>query len=162
MAMKLTLHNGLIPKCAALFAVVVFFHPALNLGWSPAIAGQQTDGIYSEAQSLRGEKRYDQHCASCHGFKLDGQGASPLTGEPFMKKWGQGKHTVDDLFYIIRTQMPYGAGGTLTRQEYIDIVAYILKRNGYQAGDADLPLDTKILRQMKIAPQTLAPGEIDK
>ena len=49
-----------------------------------------------------------------------------------MAKWGQG-HSVDELYYITRTQMPYGAGGKLSSQQYINIIAYILKMNGYSA-----------------------------
>ena len=41
---------------------------------------------------------------------------------------------MDDLFYIIRTLMPYGQPATLSKQEYIEIIAYILMVNGYPAG----------------------------
>ena len=34
--------------------------------------------------------------------------------------------------------MPLGAAGSLTGQEYLDIVAYILQTNGYPSGSDDL------------------------
>jgi hypothetical protein len=57
---------------------------------------------------------------------------------------------VDDLFYIIRTLMPYGQPATLSKQGYIDIIAYILMVNGYPAGTQPLPLDPGILKRMTI------------
>jgi len=41
--------------------------------------------------------------------------------------------------------MPYGQPATLSREQYIDIVAYILMVNGYPAGTQPLPLDPRIL-----------------
>jgi S-disulfanyl-L-cysteine oxidoreductase SoxD len=46
--------------------------------------------------------------------------------------------------------MPYGQPATLSRQEYIDIVAYILMVNGYPAGAQPLPSDLRILKQITI------------
>lgn len=59
-------------------------------------------------------------------------------------------HSVDDLFYIIRTLMPYGQPATLSKQEYIDIIAYILMVNGYPAGKQPLPPDPRILKRITI------------
>src|ERR1044072_265817 len=70
-----------------------------------------------------------------------------------MAKWGQGKHTADELYYITRTQMPYGAAGTLTARQYIDVVAYILKANGYNAGSRELVTDAATLKKIAIRPQ---------
>src|SRR5262249_32691483 len=74
-------------------------------------------------------------------------------GGRFMEKWGRGNHNVDELYYITRTTMPYGAGGTLSNQQYIDIIAYILKVNGYRAGAGELATDSTLLKQIKIEPQ---------
>src|SRR5262245_489298 len=54
----------------------------------------------------------------------------------------RGDKTVDDLYYITRTQMPFGAGNTLSKQQYIEVVAYMLKTNGYKAGSKELPADS--------------------
>lgn len=116
-------------------------------------SGQQSI-TFSSAQAQRGQNLYAKHCASCHGLQLTGGSASPLAGSRFMAKWGQGKHNVDELYYITRTQMPYGAAGTLTAQQYIDIVAYLLKSNGYKAGEKPLPADSATLQKFLIQPQT--------
>src|SRR5262249_39081673 len=59
--------------------------------------------MYSEMQALRGHELYNQHCASCHGAALEGQGSLPLSGATFRARWADNHHSVDDLFYIIRT-----------------------------------------------------------
>jgi alcohol dehydrogenase (cytochrome c) len=116
-------------------------------------AGQGDGGIYSRAQARRGEALYDKFCAGCHGFKLEGNIASALAGEQFMKKWGRGQRTVDDLYHITRTQMPEGRPSSLTPQQYIDIVAYMLERNGYRSGEQELPAEPATLKKIVIKPQ---------
>ena len=97
--------------------------------------------VYSEEQAQKGHDLYEVHCASCHGAALEGQGSLPLSGATFRARWADDRHSVDDLFYIIRTLMPYGQPATLSKQEYLDIIAYILMVNGYPAGAQPLPLD---------------------
>lgn len=94
--------------------------------------------VYSEAQALRGEALYQQHCSLCHGARLQGNPAAPLTGEAFRGRWEDGKHTLDDLYYIIRSLMPNNAPGSLSKAQYADVVAYVLKINNYPAGEAEL------------------------
>ena len=109
--------------------------------------------IYSEEQALKGHDLYNEHCASCHGAALEGQGSLPLTGATFRARWADERHSVDDLFYIIRTLMPYGQPATQSKQEYIDIIAYILMVNGYPAGTQPLPSDPRILKRITIKTQ---------
>ena len=119
-------------------------------GWVPLVAclallgspsaATQNDGVglYSEAQAGRGEALYQQYCAVCHGARLQGNPAAPLTGGAFRGRWEDGKHTLDDLYYIVRNLMPNNAPGSLSKAEYADVVAYILKINNYPAGEAEL------------------------
>jgi S-disulfanyl-L-cysteine oxidoreductase SoxD len=113
--------------------------------------GEGALALFSEDQAARGESLYAQHCAACHGAKLEGNPAVPLAGEKFLGRWADGQHSLDDLLYIIRTLMPYNAPGSLSRQQYADLAAYILKSNHYPAGDAELPPRGAALKQM-IAP----------
>lgn len=94
--------------------------------------------VYSMAQAARGESLYRANCVNCHGARLEGNPGAALTGPGFRARWEDGSHTLDDFYYIVRTLMPNNAPGSLTRAEYADVVAYILKVNGYPAGDADL------------------------
>lgn len=115
------------------------------VGWT------QSAGLFTEAQAQRGQSLYAAKCASCHGASLEGGSASALSGSKFAVKW-TGK-SVDDLYFITRTQMPYGAGGTLSNKEYLDIVVYLLKGNGYTTGTRELTMDAATLKSLKIQPQ---------
>src|SRR5262245_12414520 len=129
----------------------LLFGPARTI--SSTQKPSQQGGIYTNAQAARGQAVYDNKCASCHGPRLEGGSASALSGDKFADRWARGDKTVDDLYYITRTQMPFGAGNTLSRQQYIDTVAYLLKVNGYKAGARELPADSAFLKQIRIETQ---------
>ena len=139
----------LILACIA-FAFALLPTKTLSSGTQASRSRQR---IYTQAQANRGKRLYARECASCHGQSLEGTPATALVGQSFMAKWGEGKHSIDDLYYITKTQMPYEKPGSLTDQQYIDIVAFILASNGYQAGTRALPANPAILKQTKIVPQ---------
>jgi hypothetical protein len=58
--------------------------------------------------------------------------------------------TVDEFYYIVRTLMPYDQPASLSRQQYIDIVSYVLKVNGYRAGSQELLPDASGLKGMML------------
>jgi alcohol dehydrogenase (cytochrome c) len=118
-----------------------------------AVSSAQTEGLFTERQAERGSAVYAKSCASCHGPSLEGTTAGPLTGPRFTRKWADGKHSVDDLYFVTRTQMPYGAPGTLTNQQYIDVVALMLQSNGYRAGSKELTADAALLKATTIGLQ---------
>jgi alcohol dehydrogenase (cytochrome c) len=129
---------------AALAALIV-------LGFGSA--GADEAGLYSDAQALRGQALFDEHCPACHGAQLQGSAAVALSGDTFKAHWADGQHTVDDLFYVMRTQMPFTEPGKLSRQQYIDIAAYVLKVNGYPAGAVELPPVGAELKKMTLHPR---------
>jgi mono/diheme cytochrome c family protein len=96
------------------------------------------DGVYTEAQAARGVTAFGQSCAGCHA--LAAQGKAPLVGDPFWKSFAQ--KTVGDLFEFVSANMPNGAPGSLEESTYRDIVALMLKSNGFPAGTAELRRDT--------------------
>ncbi len=89
-------------------------------------------------QATRGRAHYAAQCAACHGPKLEGGAAPPLAGAGFARVWGQPSRSVDDLFYVIRTTMPRPRVGSLTADQYLEIVAYLLEQNGMAAGPTPL------------------------
>ncbi|MEO6024575.1 MAG: c-type cytochrome [Burkholderiales bacterium] len=92
---------------------------------------------------------YSQHCAGCHGDKLEGKGNVPaLPGEAFLKRCADSGHTVDDVFYIIRAFMPYNEPGKLSNQQYVEILAYVLKVNGLAAGATALFSDASVIQRL--------------
>ena len=108
--------------------------------------------LYSDAQAARGEELYQQHCSLCHGSRLQGSPAAPLTGDAFRGRWEDGTHTLDDLYYIIRSLMPNNAPGSLSKAQYADVVAYILKVNNYPAGGEDLVPKAAAMKAVMLQP----------
>jgi mono/diheme cytochrome c family protein len=97
-------------------------------------------GVFTEAQAAEGAALYESACASCHGVGLGGGEAVPaLVGVTFSATW-EGV-SLFDLFERIRTTMPPGKSGTVTRPGYASIVAYLLKSNGMPAGEKALGAD---------------------
>lgn len=92
------------------------------------------DGVYTDAQASRASAAFSQSCAGCHTLGPDGEG--PLAGEKFWEGYAQ--KSVGDLLTFVRTNMPNGNGGTLPASTYNDLVALILKSNGFPAGAAEL------------------------
>jgi mono/diheme cytochrome c family protein len=96
------------------------------------------DGVYTEAQAARGMMAYGQSCAGCHALAAEGK--APLVGEPFWKSFAQ--KAVSDLLEFVSTYMPNGTPGSLNKSAYEDIVALILKSNGFPAGTTELGRNT--------------------
>jgi mono/diheme cytochrome c family protein len=96
------------------------------------------DRVYTEAQAARGAMAFGQSCAGCHVLATEGK--APLAGDPFWKSFAQ--KTVGDLFEYVSTNMPNGTPGSLTESTYRDIVAVMLKSNGFPSGTTDLARTT--------------------
>ena len=133
---------------------------AVLLGTTAAGAGAgwaqgprtQWDGVYSEEQSTRGAALYTQSCVSCHGEDLSGGGvesAPPLVGSKFSAKWDD--RTLGSLLDQMVMSMPQDAPGSLSRDQHLDILTFILARNGFPAGKTDLASKAEVLSAIKIA-----------
>jgi len=117
-----------------------------------AIAGAEAqttssiwDGVYTEAQAARGADGFAGHCASCHGASLGGTGEAPaLAGARFLSDFDG--LTLGDLFDRIRTSMPQDNPASLTREQYADILAYILKANAVPGGARELDRRSEYLK----------------
>lgn len=134
---------------SAATGIVVSF--AATLGAVVAVQSSRSvwDGVYTTAQAERGSALYVKECASCHGEGLMGQDEAPaLIGPAFLSTWnGQ---AVADLFEQTRKSMPKDNPNTFSRQEYVDMVAFMLKANGFPAGQVELPRATTDLSQLRI------------
>lgn len=108
-----------------------------------------TGGVFSPAQATRGEGTYRTVCEACHA-------KSEYTGDKFKTSWVS--KTVFDLFDQLRTTMPDDNPGSLERQEYIDVVAYIFSLNAFPSGASDLPTDDDGLKKIRIDDPPPPPG----
>jgi len=106
------------------------------------------DSVFSAAQAGRGETTYKQLCARCHMETLaGGDEAGELTGSAFMSSWnGQ---TLADLHERIRTSMPTDTPGVYTSQQVTDVVAYMLRFNGFPAGSIELTHTNDALKSIR-------------
>lgn len=127
---------GLSAKVLPLARVFLFasLTAGLAIAQTPAAGRTVWDGAYTEAQATRGTMAFGQSCAGCHTLGAEGRG--PLTGEKFSKSFTQ--RTVGDLLQYVSTNMPNGQPGSLSTSTYSDIVAVILKSNGFPAGMTEL------------------------
>jgi hypothetical protein len=124
---------------------------AAAAGSTPAAApaagsGRTTaDGVYTRAQAARGESTFQNICTACHN-------AQEFRGSHFAQSWGS--RTVGDIHQFISEMMPMDAPGSLTAQEYADVVAFFISQNGYPAGQTELPTSNAALKQIKFAPSS--------
>ena len=121
-------------------------------------------GVYTEEQAIRGEQIYGRRCRKCHRRNLSGDGAlqgdgsevvPSLVGLSFEFRWDRA--TLADLFLTVSRAMPWDAPGTLSPQDNVDVVSYLLKMNGIPPGDSEAPTDTKQLGQIRVTTQP--PGD---
>jgi polar amino acid transport system substrate-binding protein len=94
--------------------------------------------LYTSAQASAGAKLYAAQCAQCHGANLEGGVGPALTGPNLVRLANKTKLTVGDFFQFMSLQMPLNAPGSLPKDQYVQILAYILKYNGYPAGSKPL------------------------
>ena len=116
-------------------------------GAQPGAALTIWNGVYTEAQATRGATAFGQSCAGCHALAPEGR--APLVGDSFWTSFSQ--KTVGDLLEFVSTYMPNGAPGSLSASANQDIVALILKSNGFPAGNTELGSDASV--HARIAPQ---------
>ena len=94
---------------------------------------------FTASQAEAGHIEFEQKCASCHMPATDGQRLAPmLIGPQFLSKWGHRR--ARDLFVRMRDGMP-PIGVRPRGDGYANILAFLLRENGGQAGsDALDPL----------------------
>ncbi len=134
--------TGLAGALGALAVAALVATPAAQGGMAAA------DGVYTEAQAARGEQAYTRACASCHMPDLRGESFAPaLAEDAFAGRWN-GK-SVGDLYIILQGTMPMDAPASMKPEEYADLVAFLLKKNGYPASMTELKSDAAALKLIK-------------
>ncbi|MGH6897948.1 MAG: c-type cytochrome [Geminicoccaceae bacterium] len=98
-------------------------------------------GAYTEAQASRGEDVFQQRCALCHS-------TAEFSSPNFFGGWsGQPVHA---LYTMIRDRMPLDNPGSLTPQQYTDILAYFFGLRDLPTGDDELPADAEAQKAIRI------------
>ena len=109
------------------------------------------DGVYTTAQAERGSAQYRIYCSSCHGAALQG-GIDGVEQAPALRRDGfmQSRGDLGNVFEFVKASMPRDEPGTLRDVDYADILAYLLKENGFPAGSQKLPAHSAPLREIRI------------
>lgn len=104
---------------------------------------------FTAAQVMAGKTAYNSNCAVCHGSTMtNGTFGTPLAGEYFKKAWVG--RSVRAFYDRAQKTMPPTVPGSLPKESYANIVAYILELNGFKAGDSQLPAGGEALDKMTI------------
>jgi mono/diheme cytochrome c family protein len=119
--------------------------------WASATAipsAQDAGGAAAGDQQARGKALYVDKCSSCHMENLQGSSETPpLTGDMFWQNWET--YSANNLVEQVRATMPEDNPGGLERQQYVDIIAYVLRTNKIQ-WSGDLPSDMDALKKIVI------------
>ena len=104
-------------------------------------------GVYTAAQADRGQSLFRSKCASCHAPNrfTDDLFYTSFAGKPL---W--------EMFDVISDSMPEDNPGSLKKEEYADVIAYLLKLNNFPAGESDLPTDKDALSAILMEKPTAA------
>jgi mono/diheme cytochrome c family protein len=116
--------------------VTVLFGPNLASGQD---AQPVSEGLYTDPQADRGEREFGRSCEHCHGKAFEGdvsREVPALTGDAFVGKW-KGR-PLKELSELLRQSMPADNRGKLNARAYVELVAFLLKVNGFQSGATDL------------------------
>jgi len=99
------------------------------------------DGVYTRQQADQGRDVFALACQSCHAPTQHGL-------PPFRAKWFG--RTLGDLFGYLRREMPQTDPGTLSNEEYAQLVAYLMRINGMRPGSTALAPDSAALHTIRI------------
>jgi mono/diheme cytochrome c family protein len=97
---------------------------------------------YSPVQAEHGEAVFRRSCAMCHP-------PTQFVGQQFVESWNDRR--LFDFYTLVRSTMPLNNPGGLKDDEYLAVLAYLLKANHAPAGLDSLRPDTTALRGRKIA-----------
>ena len=104
---------------------------------------------YTSEQAKRGKKYYEKYCAECHGKEFKGgvNGGPVLRGVKFLETYFNGA-PASWLYEFMYYMMPPDQAGRFSRKKYADMMAYIMKKNGFKAGGEPLPSDIEALENL--------------
>jgi mono/diheme cytochrome c family protein len=108
--------------------------PSLSTSAAPA----PRPALYARAQAVSGAKAFAAQCAQCHGERLEGGVGPALTGPNLVRLAQKTKLTVGDFFGFMALQMPLNAPASLPKDQYVQILSFILRSNGFPAGPKPL------------------------
>jgi mono/diheme cytochrome c family protein len=150
-----------------------------NAGRLPVAAQQKTpvvdrsttsDVSYTAEQARRGQALFRRNCQFCHSTDAANQKTDkePLRGfsigdkilatMPLGGRYALKYRSVYHMYVRIRDNMPAWDIQSVSPQQKVDILAFLLKENGFPARQRELTLDTDAMKTMLLA-KPAAPEE---
>ncbi len=111
---------------------IVFF--AIVLRGAGAAPPTPLAPAYTDAQAVKGQILFYENCAECHGASLEGNFGPALAGADSNVQW----ETVSYVWTYMTAHMPAGNAGGLRPEEYLEIMAFLMKTHGHAPGAAPL------------------------
>jgi mono/diheme cytochrome c family protein len=144
----------LLPLATTLTIAAVAYSPAPAPAPAPPasvralLPASVWDSVYTDSQTVRGDSLYQAVCIKCHGPTLAGTpDGNPLSGADFVANWDG--LTIDQIYDKIRDEMPPDNPKTIPHELVPDVLAFILKKNGFPAGAKPLPDNRDTLKTIK-------------
>jgi mono/diheme cytochrome c family protein len=133
-------HRRISQVAAALLCVATVALPASAAAQSQP-SRSTLAGVYTAGQATRGQQVFSGVCMGCHTV-------ASYTNATFISNWSG--RPLSDLLGFIRNRMPKNDPGSLTVEEYTDVLTYLLKLNAMPAGSEELPADSAAIAAIKI------------
>jgi mono/diheme cytochrome c family protein len=105
-------------------------------------------GVYTADQAAAGKAVFEANCATCHRSDLSGDRGPALKGAPFFSSWESG--SVNSLYLKMKETMPKNRASSLTEDNYVALVAYLLQANAFPASAKGVALDSDTLEDILI------------
>ncbi len=128
--------RSLIP--ALLFVLLAASRTTASLAQTPA-APAGSPITFTEEQAGQGAEVFSRACLSCHPRK-------DMSNIDFRVKWNG--RTAFDFLELVRSTMPQDSPGSLAREDYVGLTAYVAKLNGVAPGSVVLPEDEASLKKL--------------
>jgi len=93
-------------------------------------------------QATRGRTVFLGMCRDCHT-------PEEQSGDKFAKRW-LGR-SLGDMYEYLITEMPKNDPGSLSPDDYANVMAYMLRINAMPVGTRELPADVAALKKIQIA-----------
>lgn len=132
--------------------VILLSAVALAVGSAVSFPRSTADGVYTRRQADAGRDTWALACQSCHA-------PTQHSGPTFKANW-YGR-SLGELLGYLRREMPKNEPGTLSDEEYVTLIAYLMRVNRMPAGQTPLAADSSVLHRIRIdSLPTVPPGEL--
>ena len=109
---------------------------------SAAASASTASASFTADQADRGRDLFRAQCTECHY-------SSEFSDSQFKFKWS--RRTAGNLYELIQTSMPETSPGSLSPEETVELVTYILRMNGFEPGAEELAADPVVLDAIELA-----------